>query len=159
MRTVRAFTLIELLVVIAIIGILSSVVLASLNTARTRANDARRMQDLQQLARAISMYHLDHGTYPHPGGCFSVKKGNGEAYGLDSGSFSPAFVGTYMPTIPSDPRFGGQARGGNYMYLNSFGNSKITLWAIVEGSSGNGNLPAGTCGNTQAYNYVVTVGG
>ncbi len=50
----KGFTLIELLVVIAIIGLLSSVVLASLNSARAKARDARRVSDLKQIANMIA---------------------------------------------------------------------------------------------------------
>lgn len=57
------FTLIELLVVIAIIGILSSVVLASLNTARERSRDARRGTDLQQIKLANELFYDDNGAY------------------------------------------------------------------------------------------------
>ncbi len=53
----RGFTLIELLVVIAIIGILSSVVLASLNSARAKSRDARRIADLKQIATALELYY------------------------------------------------------------------------------------------------------
>ena len=52
----RGFTLIELLVVIAIIGILSSVVLASLNSARTKARDTRRVSDMKQIQIALELY-------------------------------------------------------------------------------------------------------
>ena len=63
-RTSRGFTLIELLVVIAIIGILSSVVLASLNTARQKGRDARRISDLKQLQLALELNYDSSQTYP-----------------------------------------------------------------------------------------------
>ena len=60
----RGFTLIELLVVIAIIGLLSSVVLASLNGARTKGRDARRLADIKQMQVALELYYSEHNAYP-----------------------------------------------------------------------------------------------
>ncbi len=60
----KGFTLIELLVVIAIIGVLSSVVLASLNTARQKSRDARRIADLGQLRLAFELYFDTNRNYP-----------------------------------------------------------------------------------------------
>jgi type IV pilus assembly protein PilA len=52
----QGFTLIELLVVIAIIGILSAVVLASLNTARSKGNDAAVQSDLSTVQIQAEIY-------------------------------------------------------------------------------------------------------
>ncbi len=59
----RGFTLIELLVVIAIIGILSSVVLVSLNSARSKGKDARVVSDVQQVRTALESGYNGAG-YP-----------------------------------------------------------------------------------------------
>lgn len=68
----RGFTLIELLVVIAIIGILSSVVLASLNTARSKGNDAARIANVKSLETAMELYYNTYNTYPQYGSANTV---------------------------------------------------------------------------------------
>lgn len=81
-QSARGFTLIELLVVIAIIGILSAVVLTSLNSARLKARDARRISDIKQVQLALELSYDATGTYPE-----------------SLATLSPA----YMAAIPKDP--------------------------------------------------------
>jgi prepilin-type N-terminal cleavage/methylation domain-containing protein len=69
MRKKLAFTLIELLVVISIIGLLSSLSLVSLNSARAKARDAKRMTDLKAISDAIERFNLDNSEYPSSGIC------------------------------------------------------------------------------------------
>ena len=114
----RGFTLIELLVVIAIIGMLSSVVLASLNTARGSARDAKRKQDLKQIQTALELYYNDFNQYPGEVACDSSKgSGSGTCASMSGTNWSTtsyiyqALVPTYISTLPVDP-----TNSGNYYY-------------------------------------------
>lgn len=63
MNLKKGFTLIELLVVIAIIGILSSVVLASLNTARGKGADAAIKSNLANIRAQAEIQYDSYGVY------------------------------------------------------------------------------------------------
>ncbi len=60
----RGFTLIELLVVISIIGLLSGIVMISVNESRSKARDSVRKQQLKQISLATKLYIQDHGHPP-----------------------------------------------------------------------------------------------
>lgn len=100
----KGFTLIELLVVIAIIGLLSSVVLASLNSARKKGRDARRVNDVRQLQLALELYYDKNNNYP-------------QVTDLDSSTLvSDGFLSA-IPHDPSDQRdysFAYATNGTNY---------------------------------------------
>ena len=62
-KKTRGFTLIELLVVIAIIGILASVVMVSVGSARSKAEDAQKKGDANQLMMAYELCYSSGETW------------------------------------------------------------------------------------------------
>ena len=109
LRDRKGFTLIELLVVISITSFLSSVMLASLNTARAKGRDAFRIQSLQEIQKAIELYYDKHGQYP---ACNRDSNGNLISNEWCSGCGNPTgFKNTlnglvtdnYLVQVPTDP--------------------------------------------------------
>ena len=109
---ITGFTLIELLVVIAIIGVLASIVLASVNRGRQKSYIAGAQQELTQVRTAIAALEGDTAEGPGhfaPAPCVQTG-GSNELYldipqaGINAtdGNFS-RWNGPYMGRLPTDP--------------------------------------------------------
>lgn len=90
-KHVRGFTLVELLVIVGIIGVLTSIVVASLSEAKARARDERRIQDIAALQLTLEVYYDKYHRYPE------------QLSGL---------VPEFAAVIPTDPGVG----HGSYLY-------------------------------------------
>ena len=123
MNNRKGFTLIELLVVITIIGLLATIVLVSLNTARSKARDARRLADLRQVALALEFYYDDNPDTGYPGASGSNQWGD-----ADSGMTKALQDNNYISAVPHDP-------GTNtYQYWVAPGNQSHVLKVNLENS-------------------------
>jgi len=123
----RGFTLIELLVVIAIIGMLSSIVLASLNTARTKARDISRIAQLGAIRNALELYNLDRGHYPQSD-CGWDCNGYRYSYSASSWNALAADLAPYIRTLPVDPVNTGCGPWSNNCFSYTYGNVGRTVY-------------------------------
>ena len=118
----KGFTLIELLVVIAIIGILSSVVLASLSTARQKSRDAKRISDIGQVQLALELYFDRSQSYPSTSASICGAGGNAACTGTvaigatGNDSVIVGLADLYNKFLPKAPVPSGGANGAVAYY-------------------------------------------
>jgi len=144
----KGFTLIELLVVIAVIGILAAVVLASLNSARSKARDVRRKSDLRQVAVALELYKDSYDTYAIPStGTTGVGTGWFSTYGAPyTKSVAQGLVDAgLMPAAVVDPSGVTSSTSTRAGYMIVSDANGYTLWANLENPSAADTATLATC--------------
>jgi prepilin-type N-terminal cleavage/methylation domain-containing protein len=138
---IKGFTLIELLVVIAIIGVLSAVVLASLNTARGKGSDAAIKSNLANMRAQAEIYYDDplrgNGTYGNGGvscttGVFSdtiiqsaISSANSAGYGGAMGTTYKCWSTATAYAVMVDLKTGAGGTSGAAWCVDNNGNSRL----------------------------------
>jgi prepilin-type N-terminal cleavage/methylation domain-containing protein len=143
------FTLIELLVVIAIIGLLATISLAPLQSARLHARDAQRVADVKQLRTALDLALSEVSAYPNGANASAILGSTTSTTLCNVGGAAVWQTGTagcgtvYMGSVPDDPK-----TGSVYRYAGVTGSYQI--YFTLEGPAG--SLPAGAaCANQNGF--------
>jgi prepilin-type N-terminal cleavage/methylation domain-containing protein len=149
----KGFTLVELLVVIAIIGMLSTIAVVSLGSARAKARDAKRIADMRQQGAALEQYYSDNSKYPSQS--LITLGGTGGKTLCGSTGYSDTCTGTsYMgliPAYPTPPSTSNTCSGTDPVAQASMVANNYCYWGEKVGATGN-------TGTDYTIEYIVESG-
>ena len=129
--------MIELLVVIAIIGILSAVVLTSLNSSRQKARDSQRVSDIKQIALAMEL----------------ERDGTTGNYSIATATM-PTAIGTSLASVPANEPTN---TGGAYRWNDNSANAAaFCVWTTLEADTDNYAASQNGSGYTAATPSLAT---
>jgi len=132
----RGFTLIELLVAVVIIGLLATISIIALSSARAKARDARRVADVKQIQVGLEMFFADNQRYPT-----AEEFSRGSLISLSGHNTT-----TYMALIPTppSPADGVCSSTSAYTYVPDFKGYSYTISYCLGGEAG-GIAPGDHC--------------
>ena len=152
----KGFTLVELLVVIVIIGLLSTLAIVALNSARAKARDAKRVSDIKQLQTAYELYFNDQNKYPPAATAIVLGEGTdcgtsqacdnlcNNATGFEYNTCSSGEV--LMALVPKDPDPAASGGSGTYVHTSAT-DAAYSIVFTLEGTVGG---LSGTCTANQS---------
>lgn len=125
----KAFTLIELLIVIAIIGVLAAIVVASLNSARSKANSSAIRSNMDSIRKQAEIWYGNRGTYfLNKAMAANSTYGCADAYALSSTMFGDSSISKAINQIES-------LNGSNTLMCTirelSNGNSSYAFYTVL----------------------------
>lgn len=129
----QGFTLVELLVVIAIIGLLTGMVVISIQHVKAKARDSQRVSDMQTISTALALYHNDNRAFPIYDGYIENQSNNLAVELTNSGA---------IRALPIDP-----LNTGEYIYYYQGDGTDYYLEYYLETDS--------VSGKSKGKNYVI----
>lgn len=104
MKSKSGFTIVELLIVIIVIAILAAIVIVAYNGITQKANDSKRLSDIDTIVKALEVYKMKYGDYPAAQSTPNASSWETSTDGTNATDFISALrTGGAIANVPIDP--------------------------------------------------------